>query len=276
MLPRQCGGDTGVICCTLSVTTTSSDCEFDTKSLFENAKKTMMFKIYQIDNFNKKFTRLKGAMRVIKGKGSKQDEFTNTTDILLRALGGDKSNPLCAGRSTQTKSLRDAVTTLEELGNCSAVINQSCYVNETQMGIDMDGFNECDQRNIELLNKADNAMDEPDETAKCLLWKEAAGMVDDLRTKYKVLNQTCYNAMNVASKATATEKGLKGSCIAEFIKCKKAQDRAISVINACSNEDTIIIGNFRSLLTEMEDDYDEDYDEDYAGEFAWLHDMDYD
>ena len=53
--------------------------------------------------------------------------------------------------------------------------------------------------------------------AKCLLWKEAAGMVDDLRTKYKVLNQTCYTAMNVASKATATEKGLKGSCIAEFI-----------------------------------------------------------
>ena len=53
--------------------------------------------------------------------------------------------------------------------------------------------------------------------AKCLLWKEAAGMVDDLRTNYKVLNQTCYNAMNVASKATATEKGLKGSCITEFI-----------------------------------------------------------
>ena len=59
-------------------------------------------------------------------------------------------------------------------------------------------------------------------------------------------------------------------------ECKKAQDRAISLINACGNEDTIIIGNYRSLLTEMEDDYDEDYDEDYAGEFDWLHDLDYD
>ena len=77
-------------------------------------------------------------------------------NILLLFPGGDKSNPLCAGRATQTKSLRDAVTTLEELGNCSTVINQSCYVNESQMGIDMDGFNECDQRNIALLEKADS------------------------------------------------------------------------------------------------------------------------
>ena len=41
-------------------------------------------------------------------------------------------------------------------------------------------------------------------------------MVDDLRS-YKVLNQTCYKAMEVASKATATEKGLKGDCLREFI-----------------------------------------------------------
>ena len=46
---------------------------------------------------------------------------------------------------------------------------------------------------------------------------EGSGMVDDLRSNYKVLNQTCYNAMDVSSKANATEKGLKGSCIAEFI-----------------------------------------------------------
>ena len=97
-LPRQCGGTTGVICCTPSENTKPSDCEFDTTSLFENAKKTMMFKvthtscrvflclynsffqIYQIDNFNKKFSRLKGAMRVIKGKGSKQD-YSQTPQI---------------------------------------------------------------------------------------------------------------------------------------------------------------------------------------------------
>ena len=81
--------------------------------------------------------------------------------FILLLTGGDKSNPLCAGRSSQTKSLRDAVTTLEELNNCSSVINQSCYVNETQMGIDMDGFNQCDQRNIALLNKADSKYRKP-------------------------------------------------------------------------------------------------------------------
>ena len=59
-------------------------------------------------------------------------------------------------------------------------------------------------------------------------------------------------------------------------ECKQAQDRAISLINACNNEETVIIGNFRSALTEMEDEEDEDYDDDYAGQFDWLHDHDYD
>ena len=41
-------------------------------------------------------------------------------------------------------------------------------------------------------------------------------MVEDLK-RYKVLNETCYRAMEAASKATATEKGLKGDCLREFI-----------------------------------------------------------
>merc|ERR1712123_377923 len=110
--------------------------------------------------------------------------------------------------------LRDAVTTLEELGNCSAVINQSCYVNDTQMGINITAFDECDVRNKELIAVADSARTEEDDTAKCLLWKAASSMVDDLK-EYRVLNKTCYKAMEVAAKATATEKGLKGNCLRE-------------------------------------------------------------
>ena len=41
-------------------------------------------------------------------------------------------------------------------------------------------------------------------------------MVDDLK-EYRVLNKTCYKAMEVAAKATATEKGLKGNCLREFV-----------------------------------------------------------
>ena len=39
--------------------------------------------------------------------------------------------------------MRDAVTVLEVLGNCSAVINQTCYINETELEIDFSGFEEC-------------------------------------------------------------------------------------------------------------------------------------
>ena len=52
--------------------------------------------------------------------------------------------------------------------------------------------------------------------AKCLLWKAAADKVDELR-EYRVLNKTCYKAMEAAAKLTATEKGLKGDCLAVFV-----------------------------------------------------------
>ena len=70
--------------------------------------------------------------------------------------GGDKANPLCGGQATQTKSLTDAVTTLEELGNCSATINQTCFVDYNQMEINMTAFDECDERNKELVTMTDS------------------------------------------------------------------------------------------------------------------------
>ena len=53
-------------------------------------------------------------------------------------------------------------------------------------------------------------------------------------------------------------------------ECKQAEDEAISLINACGDERTVIVGNFRSLINEMEDEEeDEDYD-DYD-DFQWIH-----
>ena len=58
-----------------------------------------------------------------------------------------------------------------------------------------------------------------------------------------------------------------------ILECKQAEDRAIALINACGDEDTLVIGSFRSMLNDEEDN--EDYDDyDYPGEWDWLHDYD--
>ena len=70
--------------------------------------------------------------------------------------GGDKSNPLCGGEATKTKALTDAVSTLEELGNCSATINETCFVDYSQMEINITAFDECDERNKELVDMTES------------------------------------------------------------------------------------------------------------------------
>ena len=126
--------------------------------------------------------------------------------------------------------------------------------------------------------------------AKCLSWTLAANKVEELK-KIKVLNESCYKAIEEATKSTT--KGQKTQCLEKFIgekftylkyffliesfppsDCKQAQDRAIALINACNMEETIIMGNTRAILNEIEDMEDEDYDDEYGGEFDWLHDFD--
>ena len=57
-----------------------------------------------------------------------------------------------------------------------------------------------------------------------------------------------------------------------FSECKKAEDEAIALINACGDERTVIMGNFRSFIDDLENE--EDYDDYDYQEFAWLHDYD--
>eukprot|EP00092_Neocalanus_flemingeri_P024095 GFUD01026140.1.p1 GENE.GFUD01026140.1~~GFUD01026140.1.p1 ORF type:complete len:332 (-),score=52.90 GFUD01026140.1:15-1010(-) len=280
-LDLQCGPSNGKICCSRNFTVEDGDCEYDTEDLFKNAKKALTFQMNQLDTFDTKFLRLKKSMKLIGNKMVKQNDFRNTSELLLRALGGDKASPQC--QSTQTKSLRDAVTTLEELGNCSASIEQSCAMNETELGINMPAFEVCDINRTEIIKKISVAMNEQDPTAKCYIWREINTMIDDLQ-KEDVMNGTgknCFKAMEFASKQTspnnADGRGLKGRCLKQFIECKQAQDRAIALINACNDEDTIIIGTYRSLLNDLEDDeedndYADRYDDDYDS--SWLHDFD--
>jgi len=269
---RQCGPGTDNVCCTPSQGITEDDCEFNTKEMFENAKRALMFKIYQIENFDARFKRLNRSVKLVDGKRSKFDNFDNTTQHLLRALGGDKANPKCTPQGSAAKTtLRNAVITLDRLGNCSAVINQTCQVNETDLGINIPDFNQCVKKFDDIMSKIDVALEENDETAKCLLWREAAEEVEKVK-KFPVLNKTCTAAMKEASQATAqsNEKGLKGRCLLKFIECKQAEDEAISLINACGDERTVILGNFRSLINEMEDE-EEDKDYDDYDDFQWIH-----
>jgi len=265
---RQCGPGTDNVCCTPSQGITEDDCEFNTKEMFENAKRALMFKIYQIENFDARFKRLNRSVKLVDGKRAKFDNFDNTTQHLLRALGGDKANPKCTPQGSAAKTtLRNAVIILGRLGNCSVVINQTCQVNETELGINIPDFNQCVEKFEDIKNRIDVALEENDETAKCLLWREAAKEVEEVK-KFLVLNKTCTAAMKEASQATAqsNEKGLKGRCLLKFIECKQAEDEAISLINACGDERTVILGNFRSLINEMEDEDYDDYDD-----FQWIH-----
>jgi len=277
--PRQCGPGTDNVCCTPTEGITESDCEFNTKEMFDNAKRALMFKIYQIENFDARYKRMNRSMKLVDGKRSKFDNFDNTTEHLLRALGGDKANPKCTGTSTggtdtDAKTIiNNAVVVLETLGNCSAVINQTCQVNETELGINMPDFNQCIEKHEDIKNRIDIALEESDETAKCLYWREIAEKVEEIK-QFKVLNKTCTKAMEEASKATSKsdDSGLKGRCLKKFIECKQSEDEAIALINACGDERTVILGSFRSLINEMEDDEEEEDYDDYD-DFQWIHDF---
>jgi len=275
---RQCGGSSGVVCCDIGTTVIAdgfSKCA-------TRAKYALLLKVNQLDNYDRRFIRLNKAIKLIENKRAKNGDFRNTSDHLLRALGGDIKSPRCsggAGQNKQADTMRDAVSTLVELNSCTDMINQTCFLNETERGIKMNFFEECDQLREEFNTKTDGCteIDDTNIVAKCFCWETAENLAEDLKKKEEVFlngsNWNCYKAIKEASISTASGPGLKGTCLKEFTKCKQAEDRAIALINACGDEDTLVIGSFRSMLNDEEDN--EDYDDyDYPGEWDWLHDYD--
>jgi len=273
MATKQCGGDTGIVCCKEEA---NPPCE--TSELFANAQEALLFRINQLENFDKRFRRTTSTVKLIRSKGSKFSEFTNTTELLLRALGGDKDNLQCNAQAGDTRVLTNATTTLEILGNCSAKINESCYVYD-ELGWNEEELEKCGKQRDEILTQVDICyrMVESNTDAKCLCWAKAKEEVDEMKslkvTVRENVTDKCFKAMEKVSKAINLNSGQKGKCLKQFIKCKQHQDKAIGLINACNDEDTVIIGNFRTMLTE-EEDFEEDNDYDYSDEFEWMHNYD--
>ena len=76
------------------------------------------------------------------------------------SVGGDKSNLKCKSDNVSdsegsNRVLGNATTTLNLLSNCSAIINNSCSINETLLGIDMEEFDNCGKENDELIKLID-------------------------------------------------------------------------------------------------------------------------
>ena len=109
--------------------------------------------------------------------------------------------------------------------------------------------------------------------------------MEDLQQLKNNNSQKCFEVMKIAADKTATTKGAKGECLKEFVsklfsnqrtiliifmsECKKAEDDAISIINACGDTRTAIIGSFRSMMSDMEDEEFFDNDEN-TDDFRWI------
>jgi len=259
---KQCGGSTGIVCCDNSANV-DSPCLANVTQMFKNIKKAMEFRINQLDNFDEKFKRLGRVLKLLKGKSSKNATFNNATEMLAKALGGDMKNPTCEGLEAEnqissSRSLPESINIYKILNNCPADVVENCsipagLVYETLMG----QWQDCADTSSVLINKTIECQRIPSEPIengekKCSCWQESVELVESFKEK------KCLSSIEEPVKKL--NKDVKNSCLSTYQECKKKEDDALFMINACDHQDTVVVGNSRFSRTQDED-WEDDEDE---------------
>jgi len=233
------------------------------------------FRLNQVENNNQKYLRIQRFAKLMKSKGEKYNDFQNTTAWLLAVLGGDISNPTCNGISSGAET--EAIQILySNITQCNETIKSSCDLDNVAVERDEAVFDACDQTNTALKEKIDECREIPAsaEEGRCQCFEFSKNLIDDMKTTQFTINipnnetveRTCIKALSNSSPLVKrqTEK-----CINALRDCKKYEDSAIGIINACNSATAgsrMIVSHFREFMAEYEDEEEEediDYDYDY-------------
>jgi len=154
--------------------------------------------------------------------------FNESADYMLKAIGGDISNPKCGENTTvrNTAKLDNATKNYQGLNNCSETIKEACSMPDTT--IDSAKLETCE----EIFTASKKASEDcrtneaytSDGQAACTCWEKAAVGI----TKAKEEKCSTYGS-NTAKAVKAQKK----KCIQAFSVCKKLQDAAIQLISVC-------------------------------------------
>lgn len=254
---RQCGGNTGIVCCDNSASVGLA-CLTNITQMFDNIKTAMEFRINQLDNFDEKFKRLRRVVKLLIGKSSKNATFNNATLLLAEALGGDMKNPTCEGMKeenqvTPTRSLPQSLDIYNVLSNCPAWVVENCtvpvdLVSQTMMEL----WQNCNDTSTQLVDKTIECQKFEDGEEKCNCWKASIKLVERFKEK------NCLSSITEPIKKL--NKEVKDRCLKTFQDCKTKEDDALFMINACDHQDTVVVGNSRFSRTQDED-WEDDEDE---------------
>merc|ERR1712126_353093 len=193
-----------------------------------NAVEALNFEKNQIQNFFKQKARLLNHNKTTGNKLSKNMNFNESADYMLKAIGGDISNPKCGENTTVRNSakLDNATKNYQGLNNCSETIKEACSMPDTT--IDSAKLETCE----EIFTASKKASEDcrtneaytSDGQAACTCWEKAAVGI----TKAKEEKCSTYGS-NTAKAVKAQKK----KCIQAFSVCKKLQDAAIQLISVC-------------------------------------------
>jgi len=193
-----------------------------------NAVEALNFEKNQIQNFFKQKARLLNHNKTTGNKLSKNMNFNESADYMLKAIGGNINSPTCGENATvrNAAKLDNATKNYQALNNCSMTIKEACTMPDTT--IDPAKLEKCD----EIFTASKKASEDcrtneaytSDGPAACTCWEKAAEGIA-LAKKEK-----CSTFGSDTAKAV---KKQKKTCITAFSVCKKMQDAAIQLISAC-------------------------------------------
>lgn len=151
-------------------------------------------------------------------KKGKKDDFNSPAAIVLSAVGGDASNPTCAGASNSTVS-----TTLSVLQNCSTSIESSCPpANQTLL----DQVAAC-------LTAADNYRSKFIDLF-VVGTKTAAQICTGTKdADILALRDTVKGCVTVVKDAEQAQKREKQVCDTAFRSCRSEERNSISSVDTC-------------------------------------------
>merc|ERR1711992_456269 len=188
----------------------------------QNAIDILGYEKNQILNFQKQKARIESHNRTANNKMKKRDSFQAVASTLLEAIGGNLNSPTCKD-STSSRMAATAVDTVNTLANCSSVISESCTIYNTTT---ITALQDCHDlfQNFKSVSANCRTSNTDNGPVACACWFNAyLGM-------RKLKEENC-DAQPTAKAVKAT----RNNCITVFLKCKKAEDLAVSLVATCGD-----------------------------------------
>jgi len=197
---------------------------------FIAAKDALVFEGNQVSNFFKKFTRYKNHNKTTGNKLGKKGNFEAPKLNMEESMGGNVSSTSMA-KCNNDASRGNFSTTYDMLSNCSAMIAEKCAVTPPESSM-MEGMEKCNTEMKAFKTATKNCMEnfKTDATLQCTCWESAKLSVENI----KKLSPKCIQNIDSMAKKMKNDKK---ACIDAFIKCKKAEDASVRLINDCMNFD---------------------------------------